>query len=75
MFSEMGIRPSALAVAQHYNKLIQSIVIDNSDSGLETEINDLGIQTTLTNIMMNDKADRGRLAQEIIGTINVILRG
>ncbi len=74
MFSEMGHRPSALTVAQHYNKLIQSIVIDDSDSGLETEINDLGIQTTLTNIMMNDKADRGRLAQEIIGTINVILR-
>jgi LPPG:FO 2-phospho-L-lactate transferase len=75
MFSEMGIRPSALAVAQHYNKLIRSIVIDNADSGLETEINALGIHTTITNIMMHDTADRGRLAQEIIGTINVILRG
>jgi LPPG:FO 2-phospho-L-lactate transferase len=75
MFSEMGIRPGALAVAQHYNKLLHSIVIDNSDIGLVREINDLGIRTTLTNIMMNEKADRGRLAQEIIGMINVILRG
>lgn len=75
MFSELGIQPSALAVAQHYNKLIHSIVIDSSDGAFAGEINKLGIHTTLTNIMMNDPADRGRLAQEIIETINVILRG
>lgn len=75
MFSELGIQPSAQAVAQHYNKLLHSIVIDNSDAGMAREINDLGIHTTVTNIVMNDKADRGRLAQEIIATISVILRG
>ncbi len=75
MFSDMGIQPSALAIAQHYNKLLHTIIIDNSDAGLIREINALGIHTTLTNIMMKDRADRGRLAQEIIRTINVILRG
>jgi LPPG:FO 2-phospho-L-lactate transferase len=75
MFSEMGIRPSALAVAQHYNKLLHSIVIDNSDVGMVREINDLGIHTMVSNIVMKDKVDRGRLAQEIIETISVILRG
>jgi LPPG:FO 2-phospho-L-lactate transferase len=75
MFSELGIQPSALAVTQHYNELIHSIVIDNSDGSVEKEINQLGIHTILTNILMRDQADRGRLAQEIIDHINVILRG
>ncbi len=75
MFSEMGIMPSALAVARHYNKLIHSIVLDTSDTMQVKEINQLGIHTTLTNILMKDQADRGRLAQEIIDSINVILRG
>jgi LPPG:FO 2-phospho-L-lactate transferase len=75
IFSEMGIQPSVLAVAQHYNKLIQWLVIDNSDGVFVKEINEIGIQTNLTNIMMKDQVDRGRLVQEIIDTINVILRG
>ncbi len=73
MFSEMGIQPSALAVAQHYNRLISNILIDKSDDELVKGIEDLGIQTTLTNIIMNDKSDRRRLAREIIEIINVIL--
>ena len=75
MFSELGIQPSALAVAQHYNKLIHSIVIDSSDSALAGDINKLGIHTTITNIMMKNPVDRVRLAQEIMDTINVILSG
>jgi LPPG:FO 2-phospho-L-lactate transferase len=73
MFSEMGIQPSALAVAQHYNRLISNIFIDNSDYESVKGIKELGIQPTLTNIMMNDKSDRRRLAREIIEMINVIL--
>jgi LPPG:FO 2-phospho-L-lactate transferase len=75
MFLEMGHQPSALAVAQHYNKLIQSIIIDSSDSAWVKEIDQLGIQVEFTDILMKDKADRGRLAQEIIDLINVSLRG
>jgi LPPG:FO 2-phospho-L-lactate transferase len=75
MFSEMGIQPSAFAVAQHYNKLIHTMIIDSSDGEFKNDIADLGIRTKLTNIMMVDRADRGRLAQEIIESITVILRG
>jgi LPPG:FO 2-phospho-L-lactate transferase len=75
MFSELGIQPSVLAVAQHYNKLLHSIFIDNSDFGMVREISDLGIHTMVTNIVMKDKVDRGRFAQEIITSISVILRG
>jgi LPPG:FO 2-phospho-L-lactate transferase len=66
MFTELGISPSALAVAQHYDSLIQSIVIDNSDDHLNQEISRLGIHSFLTNILMRERSDRGRLAKEII---------
>ena len=75
MFSELGIEPSALAVAQHYNKLVHGIVLDTTDSAQVKEISQLGIHTTLTNILMKDQADRGRLAQEIIDSIKILLRG
>jgi len=75
MFAELGILPSALAVAQHYENLIHSIVIDNSDNALITDINDLGIRTYVTDIFMRDHLDRGRLAHDIIDYINGIVRG
>jgi LPPG:FO 2-phospho-L-lactate transferase len=75
MFTELGIQPSALAVAQHYNKLIHWLIIDDSDGAILKQVNELGIHTTLTKIVMKDQTDRGRLAHEIIDMINVILRG
>jgi LPPG:FO 2-phospho-L-lactate transferase len=66
MFTELGIRPSALAVTRHYEDLIHSIVIDNSDKDYSMEINKLGIHPFLTNILMRERSDRGRLAKEII---------
>jgi len=75
MFMEMGIQPSALAVAQHYASIINCLVIDNSDVVLEREINKLGMRTLVTDILMCDKSDRGRLAREIIEYIIVYGRG
>lgn len=66
MFSELGIQPSALAVAKHYGSLISSICIDNSDDCMRERINALGIRTFFTDILMRDQLDRGRLANEII---------
>ena len=70
MFMEMGIKPSALSVAQHYGSIIDCLVIDNSDVSLEREINELGIRTFVTDILMRDRSDRGRLAKEIIEYID-----
>ncbi len=75
MFTELGIQPSALAVAQHYGSLIHSIVIDNSDHELSEGIMKLGIYPFLTNVLMRDRQDRGRLAAEIITYIDHQLRG
>lgn len=69
MFMEMGIQPSAFAVATHYGNIIDCLVVDNSDVALEREINELGIRTLITDILMHDRSDRGRLAKEIISNI------
>ncbi len=75
MFMEMGIQPSALSVAKHYGSIIDCLVIDNSDATLEKEINKLGIHTFVTDILMRDRLDRGRLSKEVIEYINGYVRG
>ena len=71
MFNELGIQPSALAVAQHYSRTINFLVIDKGDDSLVDDINKLGIQTYPTDILMHDRPDRGRLAQELLDIIKV----
>ena len=69
MFSELGIEPSAFAVAQHYGTIINSLVIDRSDFLLGERINALGIGTYQTDIIMHDWSDRNRLAMEVLAYI------
>jgi LPPG:FO 2-phospho-L-lactate transferase len=69
MFSELGIVPSAYAVAHHYADIIDCIMIDKSDEVWVEKIRSLGIRTYLTNIFMSDQEDRGRLATELIDII------
>lgn len=63
MFSELGIDPSILAVANHYEKLLTGIVVDSLDSELAKQIR---IRTLVTDTIMNSNADRARLAHEIL---------
>ena len=38
MFAELGIEPSALAVAKHYGELLSGFVLDNTDAHLSDKI-------------------------------------
>ena len=69
MYRELGIEPSALAVAKHYQSLITGFVLDRVDKQLEGEIMALGVTTLVTNTLMKSHEDRSRLAQEILGFI------
>jgi hypothetical protein len=69
MFSELGIEPSAFAVAQHYGSIIDGIIIDRSDISMVDKINALGMQTYVSDILMRNQKDRGRLANEAITLI------
>jgi LPPG:FO 2-phospho-L-lactate transferase len=75
MFSELGIPPSALAVASHYKGLISGLFLDRSDQAQVEAITRLGITPVTSDIIMHDKADRGRLAGEVIDHIRVKLKG
>lgn len=63
MYAELGIEPSALAVANHYENLLTGIVVDSVDSKLAKRIR---IPTLVTNTLMKTVADRVRLAQEVL---------
>jgi LPPG:FO 2-phospho-L-lactate transferase len=69
MYRELGIEPSALAVAKHYQELATGFVFDEVDHQLEGEIMGLEIKTLVTNTLMKSHEDRSRLAQEILGFV------
>ena len=66
MFRELGIEPSALAVAQHYRGLITHFILDRLDADQENAIQLLKTQTLVTNTLMQSVDDRARLAREVI---------
>jgi LPPG:FO 2-phospho-L-lactate transferase len=66
MFAELGISPSALAVADHYKDLLSLIVIDHIDQDQILAIEGLGIIASTSDILMKDNQDRRRLAMEVI---------
>jgi LPPG:FO 2-phospho-L-lactate transferase len=69
MYAELGIQPSAVAVARHYGKLLSGFVLDKVDKQLAKEIL---IPTKVTNTLMNNRANRQRLAQDVLNLIQTI---
>ncbi|MBI5962859.1 MAG: 2-phospho-L-lactate transferase [Chloroflexi bacterium] len=66
MYSELGIEPSALAVAEHYGNLLNGFVLDNVDKNLSDKIE---ARTLVTNTLMNNFSDRARLATDVLNFI------
>ena len=74
MYRELGIEPSALAVARHYRDLATGFVLDGVDKELEGEIRNLSMGTLVTNTLMESHDDRKKLAGhilEFVGGINL----
>lgn len=63
MYAELGIEPSALAVAGHYRTILRGFVLDNADLKYARQVKDLNIMTLTTDTLMNDVEDRARLAR------------
>jgi LPPG:FO 2-phospho-L-lactate transferase len=66
MYRELGIEPSALAVARHYRDLATGFVLDNLDRHLEGEIRSLNMRTLVTNTLMHSHDDRKHLAMDVL---------
>ncbi|MFN8461471.1 MAG: 2-phospho-L-lactate transferase CofD family protein [Anaerolineales bacterium] len=71
MYRELGIEPSALAVAKHYRGVTTHFVMDNVDSQLIESVRGLNMQVFVTNTLMKSHVDRKRLASEILDFIGV----
>ena len=69
MYLELGIEPSALAVAKHYRNILAGFVLDSVDSEIENNIKQLGIRALVTDTLMNNITDRTRLAQDVLNFI------
>lgn len=66
MFAEIGIPPSAQAVALHYGSLLTGFIFDRLDAAEEVEIRSLRLRTLITDTVMKSPTDRQRLAGEIL---------
>jgi len=66
MYRELGIEPSALAVANHYRGVTTHFVMDNVDSQLIESVRGLNMQTLVTNTLMKSHEDRKQLALAIL---------
>ncbi len=66
MFAELGIQPSARAVAEQYVGLVNAFVLDRVDADQEPAIRAMGMRTLVTDTVMRQRADRTRLAREVL---------
>jgi LPPG:FO 2-phospho-L-lactate transferase len=72
MYTEMGITPSALAVAEHYKNLLTGFVLDTIDADLAKDVQFANVRTQVTNTLMKTKTDRRRLAQDVLNLIQTL---
>lgn len=69
MYRELGIEPSALAVANHYRNLASGFILDVVDSQLIESVRGLNMRALVTYTVMKSHEDRRRLAVEVLNFI------
>jgi len=75
IMAELGVRPSATAIAEHYRDLIDGLMIDTVDGELAHGIEAMGMRVQATPILMRDVDDRQRLAEECLAFAGELRRG
>jgi len=74
MFKELGIEPSALAVARHYGEsVLAGFVLDEVDAHLAENVRALGIQPLITKTLMKTPEDRQHLAEDVLNFIQRVV--
>lgn len=71
MFAELGIQPSAFAVAQYYRGLLTHFVLDSADADQVEPIHAQGMQPIMLDTLMHTSADRARLAAQILAALHL----
>ncbi|MEA3326674.1 MAG: 2-phospho-L-lactate transferase [Chloroflexota bacterium] len=73
IYQELGLQPSASAVANHYRDFLTGFIFDNADGDELQKIQRWFIITLTTNILMKNEEDRIRLAEEVLRFSEMIL--
>ena len=63
IMSELGVEPSAVSIAKHYDGLIDGLILDVLDQNLVSQVEDIGIRTKVMNTIMHNDQDKIELAQ------------
>ncbi len=66
MYAELGIEPSALAVARHYTGRLTGFIFDREDSQYMSDISALGIRAVVLDTLMKTNEDRVNLACKVL---------
>jgi len=66
MFAELGLEPSALSVARHYQMLLDGFVFDQIDKEQADSIENLGLAIQQTDTIMKTPHKRATLAEEAL---------
>ncbi|MDX1377475.1 MAG: 2-phospho-L-lactate transferase [Anaerolineales bacterium] len=72
MYAELGIEPSAMAVANHYRDILTVFIMDETDEQLIESVRGLNIQVHVTNTLMNSLDNRRQLAGNILDFIGEV---
>ena len=67
MARELGIEPSAAAIAEHFRGLLTGLVIDTQDAAIAEQVQDAGARAHAANTVMKTPAGRRALAAEVLG--------
>ncbi|MDC0185866.1 2-phospho-L-lactate transferase [Gammaproteobacteria bacterium] len=63
IMTELGVEPSAVSIAKHYDGLIDGLILDVLDQNLVSQVEDIGIRTKVMNTIMHNDQDKIQLAQ------------
>ena len=65
----LGLKSSALGVAEYYRDFLDTLIIDRADSRLVPDIENLGIKPVVTNTLMRKMTDKISLARIAISEL------
>jgi LPPG:FO 2-phospho-L-lactate transferase len=70
LMRELGLPCNALGIAMHYQTRIDTLIIDEKDTALRTDIEALGIEVQCANILMRNHTERTQLAQYCLSILS-----
>ena len=71
MLSELGHECSALGVARMYSSIASTLIIDDVDANLKSEIEALGMRCVVTNTIMSELKISAALAQTALASLKI----